>query len=52
MSRVITQLLLHKPENVAVAMLDYFKWRLAGCPEEIDSSNLFKLKRGAEKTDR
>lgn len=30
MSRVVSELLLHKPGNVALAMLEYFKWRAAG----------------------
>jgi hypothetical protein len=52
MARVIAELVIHKPANPAVAMLDYFKWRQAGEPALEDPSVMFKLKRVTEKGDR
>lgn len=52
MSKVVTELLIHKPQNVALAMLDYFKWRQAGSKKVEDLAAVFKLKKGAEKNDR
>jgi hypothetical protein len=52
MSRVVSELLVHKPQNVALAMLEYFRWRASGSPALDDPSVMFRLKQGAEKTDR
>lgn len=53
MSRVMTELVVHKPANVNLAMLNYFKWRQAGEPETSDRKGVFEgWNRAAEKTDR
>nr|QXF29025.1 Arl13 [Vischeria sp. CAUP Q 202] len=52
MARVITELVIHKPVNVALAMLDYFRWRQEGQPEVDDPTHMFRLRMCAEKSDR
>ena len=58
MSKVMTELVVHKPANVNLAMLNYFKWRQAGEPHSSSSSSndrkgIFEdWNRAAEKTDR
>lgn len=52
MAHVITQLIIYKPQNAALATLNYFKWRQQGCPHLRDKNEMFKVTGMKETSDR
>jgi len=53
MASLVSELLVYRPENVPLAMLEHFKWKQEGCPpEKNDTNRMAQLRKAADRSDR